>query len=127
LLDDTVNEVPPLKMLNGVDVAHLDALPLAAGSIPQKAGKILCDLQFVMNVIEQMVWLNNLQFVMNVLEQIFWLNNRWTDEHILESVNGMFQTVADHFIPEGDGSRHIRRNAHQKWQTFIPSFCRLHQ
>jgi hypothetical protein len=32
LLGDTVNEVPPLKMLNGADVAHFDALPLPAGS-----------------------------------------------------------------------------------------------
>jgi hypothetical protein len=36
LLGDTVNEVPPLKMLNGPDVAHLDAVPIPAGSRRRK-------------------------------------------------------------------------------------------
>jgi hypothetical protein len=52
LLGDTVNEVLPLKMLNGADVAHLDALPFPAGSRCWKAWKILRDLQFMMKVIE---------------------------------------------------------------------------
>jgi hypothetical protein len=111
LLDDTVNKVPPLRMLNGLDVAHLDALPLAVGTRRRRARKIPCDPQFLMNVAEQMVR----------------LNGRWTEEHTLESVNGMFQTVANHFILEADGARHMQRGVHLKWQTFIPNFGWLHQ
>jgi hypothetical protein len=112
LLGDTVNEVPPLKMLNGPDVAHLDALPLPPGSTRRRpARKILCDLRFLMNVVERMLR----------------LNGRWTEEHTLESANEMFQTVANHFILEGVGPRHIRRGEHLKWQTFIPQFRRLHR
>jgi hypothetical protein len=112
LLGDTVNEVPPLKMLTGLDVAHLDALPLAAGTRrPRLARKVLSDLRFLMNVVERMVR----------------LNGNWTEEHTLESVNAMFQIVANHFVLEGGvAARHIRRGEHLKWQTFIPSFRLLH-
>lgn len=111
LLGDTVNEVPPLKMLSGVDVAHLDALPLPAGTTRRRqARKILCDLRFLMNTVERMLR----------------LNGNWTEEHTLESTNRMFQTVAHHFVLEGDAARHIRRGEHLKWQTFILSFRRLH-
>jgi hypothetical protein len=65
--------------------------------------------------------------MMKVIEWMVWLNDRWTDKHTLESVNGMFRTVTNHFVLQGDGARHIRRNAHLKWQTFVPSFRRLHQ
>jgi hypothetical protein len=92
-------------------VAHLDALPLPAGSRRRKARNFLCDLRFMMNAVEQMVR----------------LNDRWTDEHTLESANEMFGTVANYFVLEGVGVRHIRRSEHLKWQTFIPSFRHLHQ
>jgi hypothetical protein len=111
LLGDTVNEVPPLKMLNGQDVAHLDALPLPAGSRRRKARKILCDLRFMMNLVERMVR----------------LNDSWADEHTLESANEMFRTVSHHFVLEDEGVRHIRRTEHLKWQSFVPSLRHLHR
>jgi hypothetical protein len=111
LLGDTVNEVPPLKMLTGSDVVHLDGIPLPAGSRRRLARKTLCDLRFVMNVIER-----------NVRR-----NGRWTDEHTLESVNGMFQTVATLFVLADDHTRHRRRTEHLKWQTFVPNLRRLHR
>jgi hypothetical protein len=84
-----------LKMLNGPDVAHLDALPLPPGCTTRRrpARKILCNLRFLMNVVERMLR----------------LNGRWTEEHTLESANEMFQTVANHFILVGEGARHTRR------------------
>ena len=110
---------PPLKrFMTGSIVAHLDALPLPAGSRRRQARKIQCDLQFLMNVVERMVW----------------LNGRWTQRRIrlnlppkcFESFNKMFQTVAIHFVLEGDATRHIWHGEHLKWPTFIPSFCCLH-
>jgi hypothetical protein len=76
----------------------------------RKARKIICDLRFMMNVIEQRVW----------------LNDRWTDEHTLESANEMFQSAANLFVLEDNAARHIRRSEHLKWQTFVPRFCRIH-
>jgi hypothetical protein len=74
VLGDTVNEVPPLKMLSGSDVAHLDGI-----LDPRRHGRLYVTLRLMMNVIKWKVR----------------LSGRWTDEYTLESVNGMFQTVAN--------------------------------
>jgi hypothetical protein len=98
-------------MLNGPDVAHLDGLPLPAGvTRRRKARKILCDLRFMMTVVEQTDW----------------LNDRWTDEHTLESANEMFLSAANLFVLEDNAVRHIRHSEHLKWQTFVPRFCHIH-
>jgi hypothetical protein len=110
LLGDTVNEVPPLKMLNGPDVAHLDGVPLPAGARRRKARKTLCDLRFLMNLVEQRVR----------------QNDSWIEEHTLESANEMFRSAATLFVLENAPLRHIRRNEHLKWQTYVPRFRLLH-
>jgi hypothetical protein len=98
-------------MLNGPGVAHLDGLPLPAGvTRHRKARKILCDLRFMMNVIERTVC----------------LNDRWTDAHTLESANEMFRSAANLFVLEDKAVRHIQRSEHLKWQTFVPRFCCIH-
>jgi putative protein kinase ArgK-like GTPase of G3E family len=103
LLGDSVQNIPPLKILTSADVAHLDALPLAAGERRRPARKVLADLRFLMMYVE-----------MKVREA-----NRWTDNHTATGIAQMFRVVEHHFIITSTNRSHNRRDSQIKWQTMV--------
>ena len=54
-LGDVRNDVPPLKILQGRDVYHLDFIMAEEGRGTRKACKILCDIRFLMVYLENKV------------------------------------------------------------------------
>jgi hypothetical protein len=103
LLGDTVQNVPPLRMLSANDVAHLDALPLEQGTRRRPARKTLSDIRYLMNYVES-----------KVQEA-----GQWTEEHNPTTVTEMYRAVEEHFVIRGDGRNHQRRDSQIKWSTMV--------
>ena len=96
LLGDFVQNIPPLKILTVKDVAHLDALPAQEGERRREARKILADIRFLMNYIEE-----------KVRE-----TGQWTDNHNPTSVSQMYRSVEHLFAVDSS-----HRASQMKWRT----------
>jgi len=58
-IGDSVNNIPPLRSLNGADVKHLDALPNPNNQKRRLARKILADIRIVCTYIDRIADVNN--------------------------------------------------------------------
>ena len=101
---DLVHSIPPLKLLTGNDVIHLNRLAMVAGEArPRKARKILSNLRFLMGYIEGRVR----------------AAHEWNPRHNIGTVNSMYNAVAHEFVILEDDPRNERRHPHLKWQTMV--------
>ena len=93
-LGDVRNDVPPLKILQGRDVYHLDFIMAEEGrGTTRKACKILCDIRFLMVYLENKVR----------------ATGKWVETHTVSSVLAMYDEVlVDNKLVVNDGNnQHI--------------------
>ena len=103
LLGNYTQNVPPLRVIKCQDVAHLDKLTLKASEKrPRPARKILHDMKFLMEHVEEAVR----------------VAGTWTCVHNVATVTEMFQSVEDLYKIPSSGE-HERRDSQIKWQTIV--------
>lgn len=103
-LGDAARGIPPLRLLRGKDVKHLDSLVDHVGK--RKSSKTLCDLRFLMEYIEAKV------------KSV----GKWNSHsHSVGSFIDMYNSVVnDYLVIRDDGPHgHDRRDPVLKWQTLV--------
>ena len=105
-IGDNVRDIPPIRMLNFLDVKHLDAVPLSAEEMHGRTGKhkekrrtatkVLCDLNFLMKFVHDKV-----------------VERGKFEQHItVASVDRMFLAVIDCFDLKD-------RDEQKRWSTVV--------
>jgi hypothetical protein len=105
-MGDDDRQVPPLRMIDNIDVKFLDAIPLSEwemngrpgpnATIRRKSSKDLCDMRYLMNLMTKL------------LEQ----ENALEEEICESSVDRMFAKIADRLVV---GARHPQKT----WLTVV--------
>ena len=89
-LGDVRNDVPPLKILQGRDVYHLDFIMAEEGRGTRKARKILCDIRFLMVYLENKVR----------------ATGKWVETHTVSSVLAMYYEVVETLVVNDGNNQH---------------------
>jgi hypothetical protein len=63
--------------------------------------------------------LSDIRYLMNYVESKVREARQWTEEHNPTTVTEMNHAVEEHFVIQGDGRNHLRRDSQIKWSTMV--------